>query len=135
MSRYDPPGRSLSPLESEDSYPFCVNLRSKTSGLVYSLWVGPMNVGPKRAEIVTKLRDECPRVGFKRSKAYQVEGDWNRLSAVERIMEWDEDDEPAPAAIAETVKRFLGILYPRLEQLALTFKPLCDRPSSESRTN
>lgn len=114
----------LSPSNGDDGYPFCISLRSKTGKLVFTPFVGPMMDAAKRSDIVTALRKQCPALGFKPSKAYQVEGKWNRIAATENILEWGDNDEPDRADIREKVKAALDELYPRLEKLALLFKPL-----------
>jgi hypothetical protein len=91
-----------------------------------------MKDATKRKEIVTVLRDKSPSFGFKRSKASQVEGKWNRISALETILEWGEDDEMEAEAIRENVKNKLDELYANLEKLATVLKPLCDLTSART---
>jgi hypothetical protein len=107
-------------------YSIIVNLRAKETKLVYTLFVGPMDNPMRRKEIVTKLREEGPGLGFKRSRASQVEGTWNRITATESITEWGEDPEPDLAAIRTNLRATLDKVYPKMEKLALVLKPLCD---------
>jgi len=120
----------LPPFNPDESYPFCIHIWSDDRCLGYTLFVGPMQGVAGRREIITKLREESPGCGFKRSKARQVEGEWNRISSDERILEWSRDDEPDPEAIRVAVKKTLDELYPKLEKLALVLKPLCNPPAS-----
>lgn len=69
----------LLPFGPEDDYPICVHVRSKETNLPCTIFVGPMNE-EARKQIVTKMRDGGPALGFKRSKASQVEGKSNRIS-------------------------------------------------------
>jgi hypothetical protein len=115
----------LTPVFHDVYYPFSVALRLKEGKLGYILWIGPVKEGVNRTEIITRLREECPALGFKRSKAYQVDGMWNRITSFESWLEWGDDDEPDAAVVCETVKKGLAVLYPRLEKLAAVFAPLC----------
>jgi len=58
-----------------------------------------MENAANRKEIVTKLREKCSDLGFKRSKASDVGGKWARISAIEIICEWGEDDDIDSEAI------------------------------------
>lgn len=119
----------LPPVGSDEHCPLCVHFRSKETNLGYTIFVGPMKDALKRIEIVTKLRNESPGCGFKRSKASAVEGKWNRIAAIEQVLEWAEDEEPAPATVQASVKKSLEDLYPKLERLAAVLKPLCQAAS------
>jgi hypothetical protein len=107
-----------------ESYPFCVTIRARDTELGYTMFIGPMDDAEQRREIVTKLREESSNLGFKPTRASEVAGKWARISAVETILKWGEDDEPEPEMIRESVKKKLDELYPKLGKLALVIKPL-----------
>ena len=66
----------------------------------------------KRIEIASKLLQECPSFGFKRPKGKQLKNNYSRVSAVETILKWDEDEEPESDVIRGAVKKMLDDLYP-----------------------
>lgn len=114
----------------DDDYPLCFHIRARETTLGYTMFVGPMTDVARRKELITRLRDDSPGCGFKRSRAFQVEGKWNRIVAVERILEWADDDEPDPAAVRASVKKSLADLYPKVEKLASILKPFFSVPLS-----
>jgi hypothetical protein len=109
----------------DEDYPFCISLRAKDTDLGYVLFVGPMEDAAQRTAIIERLREDGPNLGLKRSKAFSVRGKWNRVSAVERILEWGEDDEPDSSEIREKVKKTLDSLYEKTGRLEALLKPLC----------
>jgi hypothetical protein len=86
----------------------------------------------KRKEIVAKLLEACPRLGFKlpRSAAKEVKNNSSRITAWEIILKWDEDGDPEPEEIRTAVKKTLDGLYPKLNELAPVLKQLCNLPAS-----
>jgi hypothetical protein len=78
----------------------------------------------KRKELVEKLLSEVPGCGFKRPKVKEPQDKLSRITAGERILDWDDDEEPEAKEVRESVKRALDELSPKLERLALVLKPL-----------
>lgn len=68
---------------SEDSYSFCVDVGKKEGRLEFALFVGPMKDAAKRTEIITKLREECPKCGFRKTRATKLTQEWSRITANE----------------------------------------------------
>lgn len=97
----------LPPFGLEDDAPLCVHIRWKATNLAYTIFVGPMQNAMQRERIVTKLREDAPSCGFKSSKAYQVQGKWNRITAIDRFLQWGEDDQPEPRWSAKARRRCL----------------------------
>jgi hypothetical protein len=106
-----------------------VHLGSDKWELWYVVAVTTMKDALKRTEIVTKLREKSPALGFKRTKTDRIQDDWARIAVYETILEWGEDEELEPEEIREKVKRkldeLLDELYARLEKIASVLKPLC----------
>jgi hypothetical protein len=119
----------LPPFVTGESYPLFVHTRWKETDLAFAVFVGLMQDAQKRTEIITKLREATPGLGFRRSKAYKMERKWCPISGIERFLQWGEDDLPEPDAIRVSVKKMLDDLYPKLENLALVLKPLCNPAS------
>lgn len=109
-----------------------VILSSSDGRLEYSVDMAPMTDLAKRREIVTKLLAESSEFGFKRPKAKnaEVKNNYSRISAVERILEWEEDNEPESEEIRAAVKKTLDELYPKLQKLAVVLKPMCKLSAS-----
>ena len=86
----------------------------------------------KRKEIVGKLIEASPGLGFKRpkSRTQEVKNNYSRIAAAERILEWGEGEDPEAQAIRVALNKALDELYPKLENLALVLKPLCNLPAS-----
>ena len=108
-----------------EPYPFCAHIRARESSLSSTAFVGPMKDSVTRKLIVATLREKCPSFGFKRSKASQVEGKWNRASAAETFLDWGDVGEPLPELIRQQAKVKLEELFTKLEKLATVLKPLC----------
>lgn len=76
------------------------------------MFVGPMKDDAKRTKIVTKLGEAAPDCGFKRTRAGEVAGNWARISAVETILEWGEDEKPKAEAVRVAVTKALDVSEP-----------------------
>ena len=77
----------------------------------------------KRREIIEKLISEGPKFGFRRG-GREVTDNYTRVSGRERVLKWNEDDEPDPDAIRAAVKKKLDEVFPKLEGVPLVLKPL-----------
>jgi hypothetical protein len=107
-----------------------VRLASNYGRLGYAVEMAPMRDLAKRIEIVPELRAKCSGFGFTPARAKEVKNSQCRISAVQSILEWDEDDDPAPEGIRVAATKALHEMYPKLEKLALVLKPLCELPAS-----
>jgi serine/threonine protein kinase len=106
-------------------------LGGRNGKLNFCVDVAPMVDPTKRVEIVKKLLEACPTLGFKlpRSAAKPVKNNYSRITAAERVWDGDEDDYD-PEEIRKDVKKTLDDLYPKLERLAQVLKQLCNVPGS-----
>jgi serine/threonine protein kinase len=106
-------------------------LGARNGRLTFGIDVARMTELTKRKEIVAKLLEVCPGLGFKlpRSAAKEVKNNNSRVTAAERIWEGDEDDYD-PEEIRKAVKKLLTDLQPKLEKLATILKQLCQIPDS-----
>lgn len=82
----------------------------------------------KRREIIDKLIEEGPKFGFKHS-GRGIKDSYTRVSGRERIIKWDEGDEPEAEAIQVAVKKKLDTMFPKLEGVPLTLKSLLNLPT------
>lgn len=115
----------LPPFGPEDYYTFGVSVWQEDRRLVDCVFVGPMTDVEMRAEIVAKLREESPKLGFTRSKTNKVGDRWARICAMETFLDWSDDEEVDVEDIRERATKSLNELFSRLEKLALVLKPLC----------
>lgn len=118
----------LPPFGPEEYYTFGVSVWGEERRLVDCVFVGPMKDLALRAKIISKLREESPKLGFIRSKTSKVGDTWARICAKETFLEWEDDAEPDRQVIRESATKKLDELFCRLEKLALVLKPLC-KPS------
>lgn len=102
---------------SDNEYPFGINLWNREGALAFMIFVGPLTNGAVRSVIVASLRDKLPELGFKRSKSNQLTGKWSRVAAPDVILEWDEDCEFESTEFRQNVKVKLDALHSRLISL------------------
>jgi hypothetical protein len=91
--------------------------------LDYYVEVRRMADSAKRKEVVDILIADGSKFGFKHS-GHKVKDNYTRVSGRERVLKWDEQDEPAPDSIREAVKRKLDEVYPKLDGLPLLLRPI-----------
>jgi hypothetical protein len=76
----------------------------------------------KRRAIIDKLITEGQRFGFKHS-GREITDNYTRVSGREKLLRWNEDEEPEPDAIRAAVKKKLDDKFPKLEDVASVLKP------------
>ncbi|MBI4205367.1 MAG: hypothetical protein HY527_10110 [Betaproteobacteria bacterium] len=77
----------------------------------------------KRREIVERLIAEGSKFGFRHS-GREVKDNYTRVSGRERLLRWNEDDEPESDSIRAAVKKKLDEVFPKLEGVPVVLKPL-----------
>lgn len=112
----------LPQFRADDYYPAGSGFWSSEGKLVCTpLFMGPMSDASKRRQIVERLREESTDLGFKRGRSSDA-GEYVRVFTPETILEWNENEEPDPKEIHESVKRKLDGLHSRLEKVAPVLK-------------
>jgi hypothetical protein len=116
-------------LAEDPRYWIITIFRLQERKIEHQLQVYELTNAAKRKKIVTKLRKEVPRFGFKAATRSGF-GRIARVSVRQMILEWREGEELESKAIRLHVKKALADLYPKLQKLAVVLKPLCKIPTS-----
>ena len=77
-------------------------------------------------QIVETLIENGEKFGFKHS-GREVTDNYTRVSGRERLVSWDEDEEPEPDAIRTAVREKLDKIYPKLAAIPPILKALVIR--------
>jgi hypothetical protein len=77
----------------------------------------------KRRAIIDKLITEGQRFGFKHS-GREITDNYTRVSGREKLLRWNEDEEPESGAIRVAVKKKLDEKFPKLEDVPSVLRPL-----------
>lgn len=85
----------------------------------------------RRREIVELLIKEGHRFGFRHS-GQKVKDTYTRVSGRERVLRWNEDEEPEAGSVRQAVNKKLGEIFPKLEGLPSILKPLLVQAQSST---
>jgi hypothetical protein len=85
--------------------------------------IGRMEDLAKRRAIIDKLIAEDQRFGFKHS-GREITDNYTRVSGREKLLRWNEDEEPESGVIRAAVKKKLDDKFPKLEDVPSVLKPL-----------
>jgi hypothetical protein len=77
----------------------------------------------KRKDIIDTLIKEGRRFGFKHS-GREITDKYTRVSGREKVLRWNEDEEPESDAVRAAVKKKPDDKFPKLEDLPSVLKPL-----------
>lgn len=100
-----------------------LRLQREVGSLDFYVEVRRMADLTKRREIVEKLIAEGSKFGFKRGSR-EITDHYTRVSGRERVLKWDEDEEPDSDSIRAAVKKKLDEVFPKLEGVPLVLRPL-----------
>jgi len=106
---------------------FILRFQLEVGQLDFYVEVRRMGNLAKRREIIERLIAEGPKFGFRHS-GREVKDNYTRVSGRERVLKWDEDDEPDSDSIRVAVKKKLDEVFPKLEGVPLVLKPLFKLP-------